>query len=738
MLRVLFIILCNSYIVISRPEDGQCVKLNAQVCRDLNYNMTLIPNVKMNVDTREEAIRRISEFSPLFKIECFANLKYFMCNMFLPMCYNINDNPTPVFPCRHVCEAARAGCEPVMNNYGFEWPEVLRCDYLQSVENKNALCGSPPDIQPTKKTTSSTNEKPVAPTWITNVEKLPLSFNKIIEFIQNDNNWKSLKNKFNIPPGASKYSVKDICDMNPNSVFIKKENKERCYEKCGSYSTFKMSDRKFAAVWISVWSVICLLSTLLTVTTFLIDQRRFKYPERPIIFLSFCYNLYSIGYLIRVFRGYENIVCDDSSQGKFIIVEGMSVTSCTLVFFFLYFFGMASALWWVILSMTWFLSAALKWGHEAIEKYSSIFHALAWTVPTIQTIVALVTRKADPDNLSGLCYIGNNSSQDLLLFVALPLLIYLLIGTLFLLVGFVALVKIRRVLLRERNTNKFERLMLRIGVFSVLYSVPASIVVGCFIHEYNRLKRVEKASENITSCTNDENCINSLKPQVELFYLRYFMLLVVGVTSGVWIWTSKTLSSWKTFYINHIRKNVGSREEKKRLHKNSSKEHGGVKNRRSSTEQINQYESGQPATSFHGSSSNMTHNRQVYVPPPTAFYFPVAQKPAPYMQAHNMPLSHAKHIENNSRGYTITPISNLTSTDENSHYKYDVNNFAAPTDELTNPQTSVKYPSSNSDQHSVSQPSYTGSLARNGRVEPPSSPKSVSTRSYYSSDGRKL
>ena len=38
--------------------------------------------------------------------------------------------------------------------------------------------------------------------------------------------------------------------------------------------------------WILTWSVLCLVSTLFTVSTYLIDRERFRYPERPIVFLA--------------------------------------------------------------------------------------------------------------------------------------------------------------------------------------------------------------------------------------------------------------------------------------------------------------------------------------------------------------------------------------------------------------------------------------------------------------------
>lgn len=725
--------------------EQKCVKMTNEICRDLGYNSTLMPNIKAGIEKIDEASRRISEFSPLFHVSCFVNFKFFICNMFLPVCHLINGNPTPVYPCRHVCEAAKKGCEPLMKRYNFQWPEVLDCTTLPSADERNALCGSPPEVKPSMRTSTEISISTKNPEWIDVVEQFPSG----VEW-----NEEKISNLF----GPKQLSVQSICQRIPTMVYVNRDEKEYCVSRCDAVAMFTKADKRFANVWISTWSVICFMSTLVTVCTFLIDHKRFKYPERPIIFLSFCYNLYSIGYLIRVFGSYDNIVCENSDQGKHIVIKGMSVRACSIVFFFLYFFGMASALWWVILSVTWFLSAALKWGHEAIEKYSSLFHAVSWTVPTIQTIIAFVTRKVDADVLSGLCYIGAANSEDLLLFVIVPLLIYLLVGTLFLVMGFVALVRIRKELQRERNTNKLERLIIRIGIFSVLYSVPATIVVACFIHEYNRLK--ERAV-----CLTSRKCEANVKPKIELFYLRYFMLLVVGVTSGVWIWTSKTFNSWRRFYRKHFNGQRKPEEEKEKLYKKSSARPSSSLSstnqrykpqRRVSNEAINQYNvgvnngGGQVVSSnaTHGSNPNMIQQTgYMHQPQPTTFFFPIQQHPAGFMQAHNMPVSQAaRPLEVNSRGFAATPTSNMTSDyDQNSEYLWKPQQPSSNNRDMYHDKRDqfkqsrqIYSQTSSSDQQSLSRyPTNNGTLTRNGHmIDPPSSPKSLSSRSHYSTEAK--
>lgn len=37
-----------------------------------------------------------------------------------------------------------------------------------------------------------------------------------------------------------------------------------------------------------------------------------------------------------------------------------------------------------------------------------------------------------------------------------------------------------------KETDKLEQLMVKIGVFSVLYTVPASVVIGCYFYEHSK------------------------------------------------------------------------------------------------------------------------------------------------------------------------------------------------------------------------------------------------------------
>ena len=142
-------------------------------------------------------------------------------------------------------------------------------------------------------------------------------------------------------------------------------------------------------------------------------------------------------------------------------------------------------------------------------------------------------------------YVGNHNLQSLMVFVVVPLLVYLVFGTSFLIAGFYSLVRIREVLRMQTDklikTDKLEKLMIRIGVFSVLYTVPATIVVACYFYEFVNRESWER-SVVCAECGGNE-----VRPDHSVFIIKYFMALVVGITSGFWIWSGKTIESWKRF-----------------------------------------------------------------------------------------------------------------------------------------------------------------------------------------------
>ena len=87
--------------------------------------------------------------------------------------------------------------------------------------------------------------------------------------------------------------------------------------------------------------------------------------------------------------------------------------------------------------------------------------------------------------------------------------------------------------------------------------VPAIIVICCHFYEQSSytkwidywLKRnfIEfNLPPDYVTTSLYENDRSALI--FSLFMVKYAMLLIVGITSGFWIWSHKTISSWRRFF----------------------------------------------------------------------------------------------------------------------------------------------------------------------------------------------
>ncbi|XP_056599282.1 frizzled-8b [Triplophysa dalaica] len=515
----------------ARAREPVCQEISVPLCRGIGYNYTYMPN-QFNHDTQDEAGLEVHQFWPLVEIQCSPDLRFFLCSLYTPIC--LKDYKKPLPPCRSVCERAKAGCAPLMRQYGFPWPDRMSCDLLPVQGDLNTLCM---DYNRTEfTTTSSAAAKPTR-----HPGKPSNRRNK-------SNNGRALGGQHR--SGSSTCDPECHCraplvtvssDRNPLFNRVKTGQIPNCAMPCHN-PYFSQEERTFATFWIGMWSVLCFVSTFATVATFLIDMERFKYPERPIIFLSTCYMFVSAGYIIRLIAGHERVACNQDYEVDHIRYETTGPALCTLVFLLIYFFGMASSIWWVILTFTWFLAAGRKWGNEAIARYSQYFHLAAWLIPSVKCITALALSSVDGDSVAGICYVGNQNLDNLRGFVLAPLVIYLVMGTVFLLAGFVSMFRIRSIIKQGgAKADKLERLMVRIGIFTVLYTVLATVIVSCYVYElYNR-----EAWENAhaCSCASEKS---AQRPDYGVLMLKYFLCLLVGITSGAWTWSWKTLDSWRS------------------------------------------------------------------------------------------------------------------------------------------------------------------------------------------------
>ncbi|XP_028847489.1 secreted frizzled-related protein 3 [Denticeps clupeoides] len=125
-----------------RAAAAACEPIRIPACRSMPWNMTKMPN-HLHHSTQANAILAFEQFEGLLGTQCSADLLFFLCAMYSPIC-TIDFQHEPIKPCKSVCERAKCGCEPVMKRYNHTWPESLACEELPLYDR--GVCISPEAI----------------------------------------------------------------------------------------------------------------------------------------------------------------------------------------------------------------------------------------------------------------------------------------------------------------------------------------------------------------------------------------------------------------------------------------------------------------------------------------------------------------------------------------------------------------------------------------------------------------
>nr|CRI73782.1 Frizzled-3 [Glomeris marginata] len=525
------------------PSNGmKCERISVPFCKDMPYNMTRLPNI-VGQETMADASNSLLEYQTLVRTGCSKHLTFFLCSLYTPMCSEQVDVAIP--SCRSICEEVRSRCEPFLQGFHIPWPRALNCSQLP-VHSKDELCMEFPNITEDRGT----------PGGMTGFSGGPIPVSGWRN-VASDGSRPVMPRKGDVDlAGRVQGSSSNFCPSRFVLVGGYPPYHNACAPACDSDVYFSRSDKRFAEVWMTVWAVLCFVSTAFTTLTFFIDRAtfkaRFQYPERPIVFLSLCCLVYSCGFLLGVSLGRDVVSCDrnEPNSRPFLILEGLESTGCTVVFLILYYFGNVASIWWVNLTLAWYLTAGCKWRKDSVESLGTYFHIAAWVIPAILTIVVLTMRQVVGDELTGLCFVGGRDSSAMIMFVIVPLGIFLFLGTVFLCLGFAAMVRMRKSIRSgEQDGFKAEKLMVRIGVFAVLYMVPTLILEVTYVYEYKKHKNWEsRALLEATACDHRPSCeLDKSIPYVEIFMLKIFVSLVIGITSGMWVWSKNTLEAWKRF-----------------------------------------------------------------------------------------------------------------------------------------------------------------------------------------------
>ena len=317
-------------------ESARCeplANLQPGICTNVVYNSTVRPNRFGHIN-QAETYTELLQYKPLFNVNCSPYFQQFICTLYLPPCVQDPSNKNAVTlmePCYELCELARRNCEQLLVSFGVPWPKPLECtglprSQLGSFVSADAgvggsevpsLCIPPIDVPDDGAQSGSFH--PFA-----NDSKCPLMMQS--------------------KPGMDYQFIHPLTEVEISDCGLTCRTIRRLYTTPEQLMILRYTMLSLA--------IVTCCSTLFTLLTFLMDLRRFRYPERPIIYMSLCYLIVSIVHITAFSLGdSQSVACttilrneqeqdpqpDDTSVNH-LMTQGTRNEGCTVMFIFLYFF----------------------------------------------------------------------------------------------------------------------------------------------------------------------------------------------------------------------------------------------------------------------------------------------------------------------------------------------------------------------------------------------------------------
>ena len=540
------------------PKQARCEPIEISLCETMRYNMTRMPN-SFGHSNQREAAEAIDEFLPLIRVGCSKLLRFFLCSRFVPICSEQDGDSFIVPPCKSFCMQVKAGCAPVLAKLSFNWPPSLDCQNLPVSSDTYNVCVEPP------------NEHDYD-------ERL-----RKHDFFEDEKTlWKKTKDESDVLKEfdwllgqISKIPPESKCES-PRYVEVSSTKDSECVPKCSTDVLFSHKDKEFIKTWLTIWSMVSVFSCAFTILSYLSKASDLKYPEKPALYVAMCCAFESATYAARLLVDEHQSHC--SSDRRLLMTSDVSNWMCTSFAVVLYYFDIAGLVWWVLLSISWFLAAVRKWGQEAIASLGLFFHLIAWVVPGFAAGAMVATKNVEGDELLGMCRVSSRRSNPILMYSISPLVAALAVGSFFTFIGFVSVFKILKQLKVSFNMDdatRLERLIFRMGIFSVLYITTTTSQLTCYFIKFASVEEWVQESINKPCLPGWEketqNCRleKSIIP-TELYLVQVFASLSVGVTTTVWVWSRKTLINWGRLLTDFWSKVFRCKKTKENRNKSSS------------------------------------------------------------------------------------------------------------------------------------------------------------------------
>ncbi|CAH8659851.1 Frizzled-10 [Schistosoma haematobium] len=523
-------------------DVSHCVPIHESVCHGLHYTHTSLPN-SVGLTTQEEAAKRMNDYRSLINVGCSQYLKFFLCTIYFPMCTPALNPPAALQPCQNLCRYVQSKCEPIMKSFSFPWPIELNC---KSLPSESGMCIQPQNYDLDKQGEIISQGIPSeAHGAIANL--LP-DFGEFLahqnaqnqqltgaQTNQTDNNHGKISLIDNNQSGLMKHHILHRAKLQASKCYVveillyseQAHDNITCARRCNAHLFYKPIEKRFANVWMLVWAILCLASCAMTMITFTLSRSRFAYPERPIIYISVCYFFYSTGFILHALIGRDSVACRNKVEtiSSSLLPSGVSQEGAK---------KLLTSVAQSKVNITFLITS----GHEGFHSLISLRSNLKQHVKSLMPVANTKTGLAN-------CYNSQfkRNVTATLATSATPLQPITLTSPV--------------IPLNNGNIRRLDKLMIKIAIFSMLYVLPKACVIGVNIYNYINypkwMKTLDKLAKQtnclteygtnwslVTQCVSDNHF-----PSVEANMLQIFMSLVVGITSGMWVWCNrKSSETW--------------------------------------------------------------------------------------------------------------------------------------------------------------------------------------------------
>ncbi|XP_013106502.1 frizzled-4 [Stomoxys calcitrans] len=543
---VLIFVPVGKYVTAINEYDRQCEPIRIELCRNIGYNETSMPNLAGN-EIQSEAEYTLQSFAPLIDYVCSSQLKLFLCATYVPMC--TPKAPVPIGPCRTLCESVRSRCDPVLQGFGYHWPPALDCSRFPKENNQETMCmEGPGEVLETHSVGDTYSAH--TPAKVNPQQTIEASV-PVLEC-----------------PGRSK-------------LYVKLHRSFRCAPLCHATILFGPNEKHKAEIWANTWTYTALGLGLLAVACLFAETNAFNTSEaqttRVLPPLMWSHIMVVIGWTVRFVAGRTATSCGFDPQlpnVSLLLVDGLSNGTCAATFLLRYYFGMTAAAWWAILCLGWhrdvrrnspdsvnsFPYSSTNISNTTTKSYrgnmykmgssittSNLARFLAWGLPAFQTAAVIVGRIIDADELLGICFVGNQSEKGLQILVATPLFCYWIFGAMNLASGYLVHRRNKEIV-RSTNSTTLQIIMQNkcsiSGSFLFIYCVPFAVLLLAVIYEFANIDVWINLSPYIMP--NRSNVALNGETPMWPFMTKTFMELSLPIICSAWILVPKVSSMYKS------------------------------------------------------------------------------------------------------------------------------------------------------------------------------------------------